>query len=135
MVSFDFMAYIYLNPRKQQLEDARNELSGLVTHRDQLLQNAAELNIRIQQLEALIRAVAPLAEREQAPQSSLADYCRMALAAYNGQWVTAKQVRDYLVQLGLRFDYANEMSVIHNTLQRVAQMTKISGQTFYAAKG
>ena len=34
-------------------------------------------------------------------QVSLADLCRMALNAY-GDWVTAQQVRSYLVQLGIK---------------------------------
>jgi len=129
------MAYVYLNPLKQQLEDARRQLAMLEAQHQQLLENLALVEQQISQWNAYINATGPLAERDQPPQTSLADFCRMALEAFPGQWITAKQVRNYLVQLGIQFNYSNQMSVLHNTLQRVGQTTRINGTTVYAAKG
>jgi hypothetical protein len=128
------MAYIYLNPLKQQLEDARRQRAMLDAQRQQLAQSLASITQQIAQWDAYINATAPLAEANEPPQPSLADFCRMALDAFGGQWVTAKQVRDYLVQIGVQFNYSNQMAVLHNTLQRVAQTTRNGGTTLYAAK-
>lgn len=133
------MAFVYLNPRKQQLEDAYQQKAALEAERQRLYQNIAAIDHQIAQWDAYIVATAPLAEQNPQQlmpgQVSLADLCRMALNAYS-DWVTAQQVRSYLVQLGIRLDYRNEMAVLHNTLGRVGQSRPGPlGTTIYAKKG
>jgi hypothetical protein len=133
------VAYVYLNPLKQQLENARQQKSILEAQLRQLYQDIEATTQQIAQWDAYIAATAPLAEVSQPQlatgQTSLADLCRMALNAY-GRWVTAQEVRAYFVQLGIRLDYNNEMAVLHNTLKRVGRTEKdASGNTIYAARG
>ena len=132
------MAFIYLNPLKQQVDNALQQRAILEAQRQHLYQNIAVIEQQIAQWDAYIAATAQLAEQapDQLPagQASLADLCRMALNAYGG-WVTAQQVRTYLVQVGIRFDYSNEMAVLHNTLKRVGRTARDQfGNTVYAAK-
>jgi hypothetical protein len=138
MYSYSSMAFVYLNPLKQQLEDARQQRAILEAQRQQLCQNIMALDQQIAQWDAYIAATAALAENQPQQfmpgQVSLADLCRMALDAY-GTWVSAQQVRTYLVHLGIRLDYNNEMAVLHNTLKRVGQIGRDDfGNTVYAAK-
>jgi len=133
------MAFVYLNPLKQQLDNARQQRAMLETQRQALHQNLNSLNQRIAEWDSYIAAAAPLARHDDQQlmpgQITLADLCRKALDAY-GDWMTAQQVRSYLVQLGIRFDYRNEMAVLHNTLGRVGQSRPGPlGTTIYARKG
>ena len=132
------MAYIYLNPLKQQLENARQQRAVLDAQRQQLYQNIITIDQLIAQWDAYIAATAPLAENEPQQfmpgQISLADLCRMALDAHGGDWVTAQQVRSYLEQLGIRLEYNNEMAVLHNTLSRVGRKGRNAFGTVYASK-
>jgi len=131
------MAYIYLNPLRQQIENATQQKAILEDHLRRLHQDIDATNQQIAQWDAYIAAMAPLAQpdnNEVLQSKSLADLCRMALAAH-GQWVTAQQVRAYINQLGFRLEYNNEMAVLHNTLKRVGQSGRDDfGNTVYAPK-
>jgi hypothetical protein len=85
-----------------------------------------------------MQALDPMAAQAANPQlqtMTLADLCRMALDAHGGEWITAQQVRSYLTQLGVRLDYNNEMSVLHNTLRRVGLIRRDDFRgTVYARK-
>src|SRR5579863_412501 len=109
------MALVYLNPRKQQLEDAHRQRAALEAQREQHYAAITAIDQQIAQWDAYIAATAPLAEhvppRFAPDQLSLADLCRMALDAFGGRWVTAQEVRDYLLKLGIRFEYNNVMAV------------------------
>lgn len=131
------MAYIYLNPQRQQLENAQQQIALLQAERQRLSQRIAVIDGQIGAWEAHIKTMQPLIdnESEAVRGKSLADLCRVALAAY-GQWVSAVQVRDYLSQLGIRLQYSNPMAVLHTTLRRVGQTARdAEGNTFYAQKG
>jgi hypothetical protein len=105
--------------------------------RQDVYNSIAIIEQRIAEWDAYIAATMPLAQpdaHEFLEGKSVADLCRIALNAY-GQWVTAQQVRGYLAQLGIRFQYNNEMAVLHNTLKRVGQTRRDSfGNTVYAPK-
>ena len=133
------MAYIYINPLKQQLDHARQQRALLEAEIRDHHQHIFVLQQRIAEWDAYIAATEPLAAQHphqiSPGQTSLADLCRIALDAYGG-WVTAQQVRGYLQQLGIRLDYNNQMAVLHNTLKRVGQIDRDStGNTVYARKG
>jgi hypothetical protein len=131
------MAYVYLNPRKQQLDFALQQRASLVAERESIVQRIARIDEVVAQWDTFIDAITPLVENDpgQSLQAkSLAEICRMALEAHS-QWVTAQQVRGYLNQLGISLEYTNEMAVLHTTLKRVGQTGRLNGNTFYAKKG
>jgi hypothetical protein len=132
------MAYVYRNPIRQQLEQAKQQRATFEAERIALSQRLAMLNDMIAQWDAHIDAMTPLVENDPGQflqKKSFAEICRIALENY-GQWVTAQQVRGYLNQLGIELQYSNPMAVLHTTLQRVGQMCRDEqGNTFYAKKG
>lgn len=133
------MAYVYLNPHKQQLEFAQQQRAQLDAERQTISQRLTWLNERIAEWDGYIQAVTPIAENDAGQflqGKGLADICRMALDAY-GDWVSAQQVRGYLNQLGIKLEYTNEMAVLHTTLRRVGQAARDrrNTNTFYAKKG
>jgi hypothetical protein len=132
------MAFVYLNPYQQQLEDARQQVDVLLAQRQTFVQNITIIDQQIAQLNAFMQALGPMAAQEANPQlqtMTLADLCRMALDAHGGEWITAQQVRTYLTQLGVRLNYNNEMSVLHNTLRRVGLIGRDNFRgTVYARK-
>ena len=131
------MAYIYLNPIEQQLANARQQLDLLAAQRETVAQNLQNIDQQIAQVHAYIAAVEPLLAQQppsHLQQMTLADLCRAALEAYAIP-IPAQQVRAYLMQLGIRLDYSNEMAVLHNTLRRVGKVAQDQfGNTVYAPK-
>jgi hypothetical protein len=130
------MALIYLNPLRQQLENARQQIAILTSQRQQHHEAIADIDQQIQQWNAYIQATAALLQQEANPaeDQGLADLCRMALEAYGGNWVTAQQVRGYIAQLGYTLQYNNPMAVLHNTLKRVGRTGNDFGNTVYAKR-
>jgi vacuolar-type H+-ATPase subunit D/Vma8 len=138
VLCYSFMAFVYLNPLKQQLENAQQQRSLLEAQRQQLYQNILAIDQQIAQWDAYIAATAPLAANQPQQfmpgQVSLADLCRMALDAHQGEFITAQQVRSYIEQLGFQLEYNNIMAVIHNTLARVGRKERNAFGAIYASK-
>lgn len=131
------MAIVYLNPFDEQLENAKRQLIALQMQEHVLTQQLQNVQQQIQQVNVVVQALESLAQQQMAPQvrtMSLADLCRAALEAYQGEYVTAQQVRSYIEQLGIRFEYNNIMAVLHNTLARVGRKGQNNFGTVYARK-
>jgi hypothetical protein len=131
------MAIVHLNPFQEQYQNAQRQLAALQAQEQAMIQNLKIVRQQIGQTQAVVVALEPLAAQEQIQNiagTSLADLCRAALDAYQGQWVTAQQVRSYIEQLGVRFEYNNIMAVLHNTLARVGQKGRNAFGTVYARK-
>jgi len=102
-----------------------------------ILQELMGIRQQAAQLQALIQALEPMLAQQQAQHlesMGLADLCRAALDAYQGEWVTVQQVRSYIEQLGVRLEYNNIMAVLHNTLSRVGRKSRNGLTTVYARK-
>lgn len=131
------MAYVYKNPRAEQLEFWREQRALLASERKETAERLTWLDQRIAEWDRLIEAIEPLVQNDPGlflRQKGLAEICRMALDAY-GDWVTAQQVRGYLSQLGITLDYPNPMAVLHTTLKRVGKVARDSfGNTIYASQ-
>ncbi len=131
------MALVYLNPFQAQLENARQQLATLQMQEKLFAQNLANIRQQIQHILVVIQSYESMAAEQAMPQPqtvSLADLCRNALEAHQGQFITALQVRAYIEQLGFSLDYNNIMAVLHNTLARVGQKGRTAFGTVYASK-
>ena len=76
------MAFVYLNPYQQQLEDARQQVDVLLAQRQTFIQNITILDQQIAQLNAFMHALGPMAAQEANPQlqtMTLADFCRSTI--------------------------------------------------------
>jgi hypothetical protein len=133
------MAYIFRNPVEGQIEGLRQQLQALHIRREVLGREIQGVDEQINQLTAILQSLQPMVDLTQSSVNSLdgkslADLCRLALNTY-GSWMTAHQVRSYLEQLGVQFQYVNVMAVLHNTLKRVGQTGRDNfGNTVYAPK-
>lgn len=134
------MAIVYFNPFEEQFENTKRQLAALQMQEQIALRNLEQIRQQITQLLLVMQTFEPLVAQQQSQfqlleRMSLADLCRAALAAYQGEFVTAQMVRSYIEQLGIRFDYNNIMAVLHNTLARVGQKARNTlGVTVYARK-
>jgi len=133
------VAIVYLNPFEEQFENTKRQLAALQMQEQIVLQNLANIRQRINQLQLIVQTFEPLMMQQEGQANqlqgmSLADLCRTALDAYQGEWVTAQQVRSYIEQLGIRLEYNNIMAVLHNTLARVGQKGRNAFGAIYARK-
>lgn len=131
------MSIVHLNPFQQQFDNAHRQLAALRSREQAIVQELAGIHQQINHLQVVIQSLEPLLAQQQAQyleNMSLADLCRAALDAYQGEWVTAQQVRSYIEQLGIRFEYSNTMAVLHNTLARVGQKGRNAFGTVYARR-
>jgi hypothetical protein len=132
------VAIVYLNPFEGQLETAKKQLVALQMQEQLASQHLLNIQQQIQQVHVVVQAMEMLVAQQGAPQvraMSLADLCRAALNAHQGEFITAHQVRCYIQQLGVTLQYNNVMAVLHNTLKRVGQSRphNLAG-TVYARK-
>lgn len=127
----------HLNPYQEQYDSAYRQLAALQAREQEILQELKVIQQQAAQLQALILALEPMLAQQQAhhlENMGLADLCRAALEAYQGEWVTVQMVRSYIEQLGYRLEYNNIMAVLHNTLSRVGQKARNGLTTVYAQK-
>jgi multidrug resistance efflux pump len=131
------VAIVYLNPFDEQLANAKRQLDALQMQEQLLTQNLHNTRQQIQQVQVAIKAYEALVAQQQITQvqtTSLADLCRTALDAYQGEFITAQEVRSYIEQLGFSLEYNNIMAVLHNTLARVGRKGRNAFGTVYARK-
>lgn len=94
--------FAYSDPLKTQLDRAKSTRADLEAEKAATQLKLAELSRQILRTNGYIKSIKVLIEGTGAlkpPETSLADFCRRGLNHF-GDWVTAIEVRDYLVDLG-----------------------------------
>ena len=131
--------YIYRNPILQSLNNAQQTLQALQQERARLVNSLAELSQQISECEAYIghaqKVIANDPNRLLAT-VGLTPLCKAALERAGG-WVTAHQVRQLLMEMGIDLTggYTNPMAVLHATLKRISEMYHDGQNALYVKKG
>lgn len=128
--------FAYSDPLKTQLDRAKSTRADLEAEKAATQLKLAELSRQILRTNGYIKSIKVLIEGTGAlkpPETSLADFCRRGLNHF-GDWVTAIEVRDYLVDLGVHLRYKNNMSVIHMTLSRVGECKRSGSGPVYRSR-
>lgn len=110
-------------------------LGELLSRRLQLSQQRNEIEVELVKVRQLILAIYPLLpdgkqkknyeqaiEQVEAENSGLQDAIKLVFSAHKDEWLTASNVRDYLIEMGfdLRHYQANPLASIGTTLRRMA---------------
>src|SRR5258708_6576840 len=96
---------VYRSPHEAYRETLIDELKNLAEERDRITERLKQITEREQNLNASIKALIPLIEKDAARddeflQSSLTDLCRNMLQQQPLVWLTATQVRSRLKLAG-----------------------------------
>lgn len=100
-------------------DDYKRALDAAVSEYEQVSAQHAALEGRLAQLKQSIATLSKLCGYEPTVQFGLTDACRMVLRNA-GQGLTALEIRDRLIAIGLDMDrYSNALASIHTVLKRM----------------
>jgi hypothetical protein len=118
----------------QQPIDYSKILAELLSRRGQLIAQRDAAQLELLKVQQLILAIFPLLhdskqkkgyqqtiERIEAEAYGLQDAIKLVFSAHKGEWLSASNVRDFLIEMGydLRRYHANPISSISTTLKRM----------------
>jgi hypothetical protein len=128
--------------------------SDLMTRRMELIQQRDEIAVEIVKVNQLLTAMFPLLpenkqgsykgamENIEADSGGLQDAIKLVFSEHKGEWLTASNVRECLVQMGfdLRHYQSNPLASIGTTLKRMTpayleSKSSESGPTLYRRRG